>query len=350
MSLYKRKDSSAWWIKIRLGGRTIQKSSGTDDKIAAQEFHDRVKTELWEQQRLGIKKKRSWREATVRWLLETSKKATHGEDKSKLAWLDPYLGHLMLDDIDQDVIHVIKTAKLTEACEATVNRYLSLVRSILIRARDEWEWVQRSPKIRLFKELNDRERSLTEANAVCLLEELPEHQREIVLFALATGLRQANVLQLEWARVDLQLCHAWIPARKSKNAKPISVPLNAIALAVLHRQVGKHPERVFTFRGRPFSNANTKAWRDALKRAGITDFRWHDLRHTWATWQRRKGTPTHELMRLGGWKTLAMVERYAHVAPDQLAVAASRLDDLFAGYDLATVAGNLRASKLPEAL
>lgn len=73
--------------------------------------------------------------------------------------------------------------------------------------------------------------------------------------------------------------------------------------------LGKHPERVFTFRGKPINSANTKAWHAALKRAGIEDFRWHDLRHTWATWQRQAGTPTHELQQLGGWRTGAMVER-----------------------------------------
>jgi len=79
---------------------------------------------------------------------------------------------------------------------------------------------------------------------------------------------------------------------------------------------------------------------NALKRAGITDFRWHDLRHTWATWQRQAGTPTHELQRLGGWRTGAIVERYAHLAPEHLAIAAGRLDSTFKGYDLATLATN----------
>ena len=107
-----------------------------------------------------------------------------------------------------------------------------------------------------------------------------------------------------------------------------TLPLNDEALQILMRQVGKHPQRVFTFRGKPINSANTKAWQAARKRAGIEGFRWHDLRHTWATWQRQAGTPTHELQRLGGWRTGSMVERYAHLAPDQLAVAASRLDSV----------------------
>ena len=337
MSLYKRKDSTQWWLKVSIGGRTIQRSTGTDDKIKAQEYHDTLKAQLWQQDRLGVKPLHSWREAVVRWLNETSDKATHLEDKRKLAWMHQYLGELMLNDINQDVIDKIRSVKLQEVSKATTNRYLALIRSILIRSRDEWEWIDKVPKIRLFKESNSRERSLTFDQVKCLMGELPVHQRETVMFALATGLRQRNVLELEWSQVNLELRHAWIHAGQSKNRRPIAVPLNDTAIQVLQRQLGKHEIRVFTYSGKPLKAANTKAWSNALKRAGITDFRWHDLRQTWATWQRQAGTPTHELQRLGGWKTGAMVERYAHLAPDQLAIAASRLDSVFTGYDSTTV-------------
>jgi integrase len=337
MSLYKRKDSSFWWVKITIGGQPIQRSTETTDKIQAQEFHDKLKALMWEQVRLGVKARHSWKEAVVRWLNETSDKATHNEDKSKLVWLNTHLGKLMLDEINLDVIDVIRGAKLKEVSKATVNRYLALIRSILIRARDEWEWIEKAPKIRLFKENNVRERSLTIEQAKALLDELPAHQRSTVLFALVTGLRLSNVVKLEWAQVSLHLKHAWVKGNESKNRRPIAIPLNDVAIGVLEQQIGKHPERVFTYLGRPFVAANTKAWKSALKRAGIQDFRWHDLRHTWATWQRQAGTPTYELQRLGGWKTAAMVERYAHVAPDNLAHAASRINAVFNGYDLATV-------------
>jgi len=336
MSLFKRKDSSCWWVKVVIDGRKIQRSTGTDDKIKAQEFHDRLKAQMWEQQRLGVKPERSWKDAVIRWISETSEKATHEEDKRKLLWLHAYLGDKMLNEITLDVIDGIKAAKLKEAAKATTNRYLALVRSILIRARDEWEWIDKAPKVRLFKETASRERSLTKEQAGKLLDELPDHQRDVVLFALATGLRQSNVLRLEWSQINLEQRHAWIHGAQSKNRRPIAIPLNDAAYAVLVRQTGKHPTRVFTFKGKPLNSANTRAWTKALARAEITDFRWHDLRHTWATWQRQAGTPTHELQRLGGWRTGAMVERYAHLAPEHLAVAASRLDSLLAGYDLAT--------------
>ncbi len=349
MSLYRRKDSTFWWVKLEVLGRKVQRSTGTADKIKAQEFHARLAAQLWEQHRLGIKPSRSWKEAAGRWLDETSEKATHREDGKKIAWLHPFLGHLMLEQITLDVIDGIRAAKLKEASKATTNRYLALVRSVLIRARDEWEWIDKVPKIKLFKESAGRERALTPDQARRLLDELPDHQREVVLFALATGLRQRNVLWLQWNQVNLDLCHAWISGWQSKNRRPIAVPLNEIAMGVLRRAQGKHPERVFTYKGVPLNSANTKAWIAARKRAGIEDFRWHDLRHTWATWQRQAGTPTHELQRLGGWRTGVMVERYAHLAPDQLAGAAARLDSVLAGYDPATAPGKEKASHRCEA-
>ena len=69
---------------------------------------------------------------------------------------------------------------------------------------------------------------------------------------------------------------------------------------------------------------------------GISHLRWHDLRHTWATWQRKAETPTHELQQLGGWKTRAMVERYAHIAPEALSTAASKHDKIKLDCVLAT--------------
>lgn len=102
-------------------------------------------------------------------------------------------------------------------------------------------------------------------------------------------------------------------------------------MQVLQKRRGDHLTHVFTYEGKPIVQVNAKAWRAALKRAGIEDFRWHDLRHTFATWHRQAGTPTRELQRLGGWRTLEMVERYAHVAPEGLQVAASRLDNVLTG-------------------
>ncbi|PKO46405.1 MAG: site-specific integrase [Betaproteobacteria bacterium HGW-Betaproteobacteria-22] len=337
MSLYKRKDSSVWWLKVTVNGQMIQRSTGTTDKANAQEYHDKLKSDLWEQSRLGVKPRRYWWEAVGRWLQETSDKRTHSGDIAKLRWLDTYLSNSTLNEITLSKVDLIKSAKLAEASKSTVNRYLALLRSILIKARDDWEWIDKVPKIKLYAEPRGRERALTREEAARLLQELPEHQRDTVTFALMSGLRQANVLGLEWSWINFSMQYLCIPAEKSKNNSPITVHLTASMLAILKKQIGKHPSRVFSYQGKPIAAANTRAWKNARIRAGIENFRWHDLRHTWATWHRQAGTPTHELQRLGAWKTTAMVERYAHIAPDALKGATGRLENFMSGYDLATV-------------
>jgi integrase len=136
--------------------------------------------------------------------------------------------------------------------------------------------------------------------------------------------------RLQWKQISLERRHLWVGADQHKNGTAHSVPLNQAAMDVLMRRQWDHPAFIFTYDGKPVVQVNTKAWRKALQRAGIHDFRWHDLRHTFATWYREAGTPTHELQRLGGWKTQSMVERYAHVAPEGLQSAANRLDLYFA--------------------
>ena len=119
---------------------------------------------------------------------------------------------------------------------------------------------------------------------------------------------------------------AWIHSDQSKSRKAIAVPLNEDALQVLSKRSGKHPVFVFTYKDQPAARTTTKAWKQALKRAGIDDFRWHDLRHTWASWHVQSGTSLQELMELGGWASFEMVLRYAHLAGEHLKQAARRVE------------------------
>nr|WP_304607218.1 tyrosine-type recombinase/integrase [Legionella sp. MW5194] len=105
-----------------------------------------------------------------------------------------------------------------------------------------------------------------------MLNELPPHLRDMAAFSLATGLRAANVTGLQWLDVDLHKRHAWVHPDEAKTKKAISVPLNDNAIAVLESRIGSHPKYVFTYNGQPIQQCNTKAWRNALKRAGIETF------------------------------------------------------------------------------
>lgn len=328
MGVYKRGD--VWWIDFTTpNGRRVRESSGTEDPAKAQELHDRLKVRAWEEQRLGIKPDRSWREASVRWLKEKSHKRSHQRDVEKLRWLDQFLGHLMLSQVTRDLIDKVGERKAEESSPSNANRYLALIRSILRRAKDDWEWVDHIPKVRLYPESKRRVRWITKEEAARLLEALPVHLRDMAQFALSTGLRQRNVSLLRWNQLDMVRKVAWIHPDEAKAGKAISVPLNQDALDVLRRRLGKNEDFVFTFKGRPNQVCSTRAWKQALAKAGITDFRWHDLRHTWASWHVQSGTSLQELMELGGWSSYEMVMRYAHLAADHLRVAACRLDGTF---------------------
>lgn len=334
MSLIKR--GNTWWIDFATpAGERIRRTTGTSNKAQAQELHDKLKMEAWRVQKLGDKPRHTWDDAGHKWLVETDHKKTHREDAKKLVWLQQFFRGRILADIGRDEIAAIGEYKRLESSGPTANRYLALIRSILRKACLEWEWIDKAPKVRLYKEAKRRVRWITPEQAKQLLKELPFHQRDITLFALSTGLRQANVIELAWEQVDLKRCTAWIPGDKAKGKEDIHISLSQFSVELLQRQLGKHKERVFTYAGKPIGQVNTKAWRSALKRAGIENFRWHDLRHTWASWLVQSGTPMYDLQEMGGWKSPEMVRRYAHLAPAQMAKHAEVVGNLLCGTNTA---------------
>lgn len=320
MSLYKRKDSPYWWVKLSHNGRSIQKSTGTSERIKAREYHDKLKAQLWDITRLGTKPSHTWEEAVIRWLDEKSHKASIEGDRRNLRWLHSHLSGLNLADIDRDLVdRITQVRKRSGVSNATTNRMLALLRSILRAAENDWEWLDKSPKVRLLPESQGRVRYLTTDELAKLIFELPAHLKPMVAFSIFTGARQRNVRELKWSQVDLQRKIAWIHPDEAKARKGIPLPLTDEAVAVLSEQIGKHPEHVFTYRSQPIRYVHNTGWRTALKRAGIENFRWHDLRHTWATLHAQAGTPMHVLRELGGWASDAMVKRYAHFTPAHLA-------------------------------
>ncbi len=195
MAIFKR--GRLWWVRFTApGGQRIRKSAGTEDRQKAQQYHDQLKAELWRIHKLGEKPRRTWQEAVVRWLREKDHKADRGKDVQKLRWMDQHLGGLHLDEITRDMVEKVGEAKRAEASVSTANRYLALLRSILRAARDEWEWIDRAPRVRLLPEPRKRVRYLTRAEAAKLVAELPPHLADLAAFTLATGLRQSNATEL----------------------------------------------------------------------------------------------------------------------------------------------------------
>lgn len=330
MSLYRRSKGGNWWIDVTLpNGKRVRQSANTDDKQKAKQLEHSLISEGWNIVKLGEKPKRTWLNAVERWLKEKGHKKSIEDDKSRLRWLKPYLIDKHLHEIDRSLVDYITECKLEEdVSNTTVNRVLEILRAILNMAKNEWEWIDTVPKIRMLPKVEGRVRYLTHEESELLLNTLPEHLKAMAMFSLATGLRQGNVKRLKWTDVDLEKRVARVSASDSKTGKAIGVPLNKDAVVVLREQFGKHTEFVFTYNGNPITQVNTQAWRKALKRASIEDFRWHDLRHTWASWHVQNGTPLQALKELGGWTSMDMVMRYAHLSPDHLSQYADRLSEL----------------------
>ncbi len=149
---------------------------------------------------------------------------------------------------------------------ATVNRHLAVTRAILRMARDEWQWIDTMPKIRLLSGEVERDRWLTRDEANQLIKASPPHLAALIRFALATGCRATEITSLEWHRVDLERKTAWLD--KTKNGTPRGVTLNSDAIEVLMSVKGNHPNYCFTFRNQPIKTTVTNnAWYATVEKA-----------------------------------------------------------------------------------
>jgi len=323
MSLYRR--AKIWWICIVHQGERVRRSTGTSDKKKAQQIHDQIKAELWtsRRQRNG----HSWIDACTLWLTAAprSESERYSLRAFNLAYRDRPLEECSTESFEEALVG--KTP-------GTFNRYRAMITAILNHAQS-MGWLATTPKIPLRKTAPQRIRFLTHEEWERLLDALPAHLKGPARFAVATGLRQRNVTHLAWSQVDLERSLAWVHPEESKSGKPIGVPLSSDAVAVLKEQAALRKEDcpwVFAYRGAPIAKIKS-AWKRALERAELGDFvdgpdgekvfqpnlRWHDLRHTWASWHVMSGTPVEVLQKLGGWSDLRMVMRYGHLAQDYLA-------------------------------
>lgn len=343
MALFKREGSEHWQTRFTVLGKEVRRSTGTSDKKLAKEYEDKLKSETWRIVRLGERPRFRWEQAVERWLTEKGHLNSIRDRKISLRWLHQHLKGKCIDEITRDLTDsLIQLRKAEGVSNATVNRTMEVLRAILKSCVKDWGWLQDCPNIRMLPEEARRVRFLTKEEALRLLEALPTHLSEMARFSLYTGLRKENVVSLQWSQVDLERRVAWLHHDQTKNKKAYSIPLNSEAVLVLRRQLGKHEKYVFTYKRKPVSNVNTKTWRKCLKDCGIENFRWHDLRHTWASWHVMSGTPLQVLMELGKWSSIEMVLRYAHLSAGHIAEHAGNIGKLV------TVSGTSSTPQTPS--
>jgi integrase len=205
----------------------------------------------------------------------------------------------------------------------SINKELAMLSKAFSLAVTEWEWLKDSPVSRVprEKEDNERDRWLTRDEVERLLENSPVWLREITSFALNTGLRQDELLSLEWNRVNL--FRKTILIQKTKNGKPKTLPLNKVVLDVLNRRLKvksiKNDLVFFNRNGKKIHDSNLRrSFYIVLRKAGIKDFRYHDLRHTFATRLAQAGVDLYKVSKLLGHKDIKMTQRYSHHCPDSL--------------------------------
>ena len=220
----------------------------------------------------------------------------------------------------------------------TINRELGLLSSAINYARREWEWDIPNPVSgRKLKEPEGRVRWITRSEADALIqaagnEPKAPHLADFIRLALNTGCRRDELLRLEWKRVDLQAGLIHLEAHHTKSGRRRSVPLNGSAReSILSRadfRTQHCPASPWVFCDRQGRRVQSikRSWATACRRAGIQDFRIHDLRHTCAAWLVSAGVPLTEVRDLLGHSTITMTERYAHLAPENVRAAVELLE------------------------
>ena len=337
MRVYQRGKRGTWWVDITVDGERVKRSAGTQDRRQAEEYAATLARDLWRSKRLGDAPRVTWDAAVIAWLQEHQHRKSIEEIKRVLRWLSDRLAGKALADITDPVVRLLaserKAQKVGEqpTSNATVNRHMAQLSAVLHYAHRRG-WLTAVPPIAKMHEPAKRVAWITKEQARALLGELPAHLKPIAGFALATGLRESNVRMLCWSQVDMRRRVAWVYADQAKAGKDLHVPLNDAAMLVLEAQAGKHSRWVFPVprldtktAEAPTGKVSNHAWRKACVRAGVPTLRFHDLRHTWATWHVQAGTPLAVLQELGGWASLAMVQRYAHMARSHVAQWADNL-------------------------
>lgn len=326
MSVYKRKGSPHWWINISVAGRKTRRTSGTADRQKAIEYEQAERDRLWRVHKLGDRSAIRFIEAAAEWL-ESIPEKSRPKELSVVGRLKEEIGEESIGSIDRAaVIEIRNLLKADGKANATVDRHLAILRAILRKAVENGH-LPSAPPVPMHNDEGGDMRWLTHAEFRRLKRELPLHLKGCAEFAVRTGLRMRSMLRLTWDRVDLDRKRLRVPGSQMKGKDAHGLPI-APPVATLLRQLrllnpkGVH---VFQYKGRPIDDCNTEAFKKAVARSGLTPLRWHDLRHTFASWAVSEGVTLQELMQLGGWKSYAMVLRYAHLAPDHLAQAAAKV-------------------------
>jgi integrase len=265
-----------------------------------------------------------------------------GQRGGKLDWWQARLGTKRLRELrPRDIVECLDrlaagdTPSGQPAAPATRVQYLAVLRHALSTAAKKWEWMRdnvaklvdppKKPRGRVRYLSPDERRGLL---AACQASPNPR-LHPLVVVALCTGARQGELLALRWSDIDFARCQATVQESKNDDRRALALTDQALAVLRPMRQIRQlHSDLVFaTSAGQ--ATFPRKAWEEALRQSNIEDFHFHDIRHTFASYLAMSGASLPELAAALGHKTLAMVQRYAHLAPAHTATVVARMAEKF---------------------
>ena len=326
-----------WHIDKRVRGTRICESTGTGDRLEAEDYLAKRIAELRERRIFGVRQVHSFRAAATKFLAEHQHKRSLERDARALAILTPFIGDLPLTRVHHDTLQPFIQSRLqTGTSPGTINRDLAVVRRILNLAARLWRdesdrpWLDTAPLIQMLRHPNKRQPyPLSIDEERLLFSELRGHLARMALFKVHTGLREQEVVNLRWrwevAVPELDTSVFVVPKEYVKNGLDRFVVLNRIAKSVIEDCRGEHAEFVFTRRGRPLTRILNSGWKTARRRAaeryptelghpcpsGFRSLRVHDLKHTFGHRLRAAGVGFEDRKILLGHKSEHVTTHYS---------------------------------------
>jgi integrase len=356
--IYKR--GNIYWIRYAgLDGKTVLKSSGSTKYREAETLLIQRRQETKEGKQPEIKRiaNHSFKELAEKYSQWMQVRHRSADSKMyRINQLVTQFGILPLRRFNTLIVEQYQTDLINKGLKpASVNKNISLLKAVFNKAVD-WYMVDEGVlknvrKVKLLPENNRRLRYLSKEECTELVNSCEPHLRPIVITALNTGMRKGEILNLKWEHVDLN--HGFILLEITKNGERREVPINKTLRRTLNditRRIDV-PHVFFDSKtGKPYQNVR-RSFATALRRVKIIDFKFHDLRHTFASHLVMSGVDITTVSRLLGHKSLTMTLRYSHLAPSHMANAVDLLDNAINGestIQLLYNRSNLKTHNLPK--
>lgn len=317
MAVRRRKGSPYWWYDFTVAGRRLRGSTQTDDRATAEIIAAKRRADALLAEVSGRRQRITLDQAFGRYWLEHAQYLASGLTlRYQIGNLRQLLGKdLPLDGLANATIAEAVSRLRGRMSASSVNRHLTLLRAIVNRARDAWDYETPAINWRThwLKEPPPRDRWASHDEADRLIACAAPHLRPAIVFSLLTGVRLGNCIGLDWRQVDMK---ARVIRVNLKGGRRHVVPMSEAVLVLLANLGPRDEGPVFAYKGRRLKSWKT-AWNAAKRRAGIKDLRWHDLRHTFATWARQAGADLGVIQQLLGHTNIATTMRYAHHGPGE---------------------------------